>query len=303
METKWMLAPSYVNAEILKVDEKTKKAYIKEKCPRCGGLGFIISRVENGQMIPIPVDGGVCYKCNSEKYIYKWVKAYTEKEYESYIKATERRKAKEEEAREKERQERINKSEETKKAWLLENGYDVTNPTVYIVAGGNTYEIKDELKEAGFRFNKTTGWYSPSNVEVRAPFFLIPLAFDDVFTWAYGRGNGYIYSAPNAYERVKAAIEASYPESDSEYIGEEKERLRDLDVTVSAIHTTEGFYGTTFIYTFNKDKDVLVWMTPSCKDIEVGENIILTGTVKTHKEYKKVKQTILSRCIVKKKES
>ena len=40
---KWMVAPSYANAEILKIDEKAKKAYIKEKCPRCG-----LKKVKNG---------------------------------------------------------------------------------------------------------------------------------------------------------------------------------------------------------------------------------------------------------------
>jgi hypothetical protein len=34
----------------------------------------------------------------------------------------------------------------------------------------------------------------------------------------------------------------------------------------------------------------------------VGDEIFLTGTVKEHKIYKGVKQTILSRCIIKKEE-
>jgi hypothetical protein len=44
-------------------------------------------------------------------------------------------------------------------------------------------------------------------------------------------------------------------------------------------------------------------MTTSCKyDVEIGDHILLTGTVKEHSEYKGVKQTKMSRCILKKEE-
>ena len=53
---KWMVAPSYKYANIVKVDEETHKALIEEKCDRCGGTGIMAARVENGRIIPIPVD-------------------------------------------------------------------------------------------------------------------------------------------------------------------------------------------------------------------------------------------------------
>jgi hypothetical protein len=37
-------------------------------------------------------------------------------------------------------------------------------------------------------------------------------------------------------------------------------------------------------------------------DIEVGDEVLLTGTVKDHKEYNGVKQTYLNRCIVKRED-
>jgi hypothetical protein len=90
------------------------------------------------------------------------------------------------------------------------------------------------------------------------------------------------------------------PKSLSEYVGDIKERLRDLQVTLTSARSFDGFYGTSFIYTFVCGENVLVWMTSSCKDIEVGDHFLLTGTVKEHSEYKGVKQTKLSRCIIKK---
>ena len=99
---KYMVAPSYKYAEIVKIDEENHKAYIKEKCDRCSGHGIIASRIENGHIVPIPVDGGICYKCGGSGIVSKWVKAYTEKEYAQYLRAQERareRKKEKEEAR------------------------------------------------------------------------------------------------------------------------------------------------------------------------------------------------------------
>ena len=295
---KYMVAPSYANAEIKAINVETHKALIEDTCDRCGGSGIIVSRIENGQPIPIPVDNGICYKCNGVGKIQKWVKAYTEEEYDKYCKAQTARKESLKKKEEQRKQDLINNSETNRKTILKEKGFDPENPTVYIVAGGNTYHIKNELKNAGCRFERALGWYSASPIEVPAPYYLVPLAFNKVFHW--NPIPCYFSLIDDAKKIVQEAVDATLPTSESEYIGEEKERLRDLPVTVSAIHTTEGFYGTTFIYSFEMNKNVLVWMTSSYKDIEVGETLLLTGTVKEHKEYRNVKQTILSRCIIKK---
>ena len=297
---KYMVAPSYQNAEIVKVNEETKKAYIKERCDRCGGTGIIASRVENGHIIPIPVDSGICYKCNGNKFITKWVKAYTEEEYAKYEAAQTRAKERKAEKAEQERQEKLNKSEENKKALLAEWGYDPENPLIWLIGGGNTYEIKDWLKEQGCKFTPQLGWYSNKPLDVPAGYGMVGVKFDDVYTWfpLSKRFN----LKDNAKEVADAALAPLEPESHSEYIGEIKERLRDLDVTLTAVRTFDGYYGTTTMYTFMEGENVLIWMTSSYKDIEVGEHLLLTGTVKEHSEYKGVKQTKLSRCIIKKGE-
>ena len=296
---KWMVAPSYANATIKKVDEENRKAYIEEKCSKCSGLGIIVARVENNQPIPIPVDGGVCYKCSGIGRTYRWVKAYTPEEFELYVKAQEKKKAAAREAENARKIALFDKSQENKEKARADLGYDPQNPVVYIIAGGNTYAIKDQLKAAGCRFKPALGWYSASSIEVPEPYYLLSIDFDSLFNWF--PVTQCFDLKEEAKDIVTSAIDASLPKTESEYIGEEKERLHDLDVTVSAIRATEGFYGTTFIYTFKYQKNTLVWMSSACKDIEVGDNILLTGTVKCHKEYKKDKQTYLSRCIIKKK--
>lgn len=294
----WKVAPSYKYAKILSINEATKKAYIEEKCDRCGGSGIIAARVENGHIIPIPVDSGICYKCNGEGKIHKWVKAYTEEEMDKYLTSQEKAKAKRAEKAELEKQEKLNKSKENQEALLAKWGYDIENPLIWLVGGGSTYEIKDQLKEMGCKFNPAFGWYSNHPIDVPTNYGMVSINFYDVYVW-YPLSKRFELK-DNAREIADAAKATLEPKSNSEYIGEIKERLRDLKVTLTAARSFDSFYGTSFIYTFTYGEDILVWITSSCKDIEIGEELLLTGTVKEHSEYKGTKQTKLSRCIIKK---
>ena len=296
----WKVAPSYQHMKIKVVNEETHKALVEGKCDRCGGLGFIVARVENNQPIPIPVDGGVCYKCNGSGLESKWVKAYTEDEYVKYEAAQERAKAKRIEAAKRKQEEKLAKSEENRKALLTKWGYDPENPLIWLVGGGSTFEIKDWLKEQGCKFCRELGWYSCKPLDVPEGYGMVSINFMDVYDW-YAPSERFEIK-DEAKEIAEAALRTLEPESHSEYVGEIKERLRDLCVTLTAVRTFDGYYGTTFIYTFDYNENVLVWMTSSYKEIEVGDEVFLTGTVKEHSEYKGVKQTKMSRCIIKRGE-
>lgn len=295
---KWMVAPSYKYANIVKVDEETHKALIEEKCDRCGGTGIMAARVENGRIIPVPVDGGVCYRCKGEKKISKWVKAYTEKEYERYMKTQERAKEKRKEKEEARLQALKDNSEKNKGEILAKWGFDVEDPAVYLVTG-NTYEIKDELKARGARFNPVLNWYFTKEVEVPEGHELIKVAFDDVYEWLPMVKR--IKLKENAKEVAAAARISAMPESKSEWVGNEKERLRSLNVVLTGARACSSFYGDSTLYTFDYNDNKLIWFTTSCPKVEmiVGHSYLLTGTVKKHDERDGVKQTQLSRCLLK----
>lgn len=295
----YKVAKSYQHMQIKAINEETHKALVEGKCPRCGGLGFIVSRVENGRYIPIPVDGGVCYKCEGSGKESKWVKAYTEKEYAKYEATNEKKKERALKKIEEEKQEKLNKSEENKIKALAELGYDTENPQIWLIGGGSTYEIKEQLKELGCKFVPAFGWYNTHKFDVPEGYKLVSINFDDVYIWLPLVKRFELKE--NAKEIADAAKNTLEPESFSEYEGKEKERLRDLEVVLTGVHSFDGFYGTSYIYTFKHGENVLVWMTSSWKKIEVGEDLILTGTVKSHEEYRGVKQTKLSRCVVKSK--
>ena len=248
--TNWKVAPSYSNSSIEKVNEKEKKAYIKMECPRCSGLGIIVSRVENGHIVPIPVDGGVCYQCNGKKVIHKWVKVYTEKEYDRYIanqtKAKERKQAKWEAKMAKLEAD----SEINKKETLAKMGFDVENPMIYVIIGGNTYNVKEEIKERGGRYNATFGWHYTSNNEPPHGFTTIAIPIDSVYEW-FPRIKKFMLK-DTAKVVVEEAKKTALPPSKSEYIGEEKERMRDLIVTLTDARPVESRFGTSILFTLKQ---------------------------------------------------
>lgn len=281
----WMVAPSYANANIVKVNEEERKALITEQCDKCGG---------SGQYAWF----GTCWRCMGSGKLSQWVKAYTPEEYERYVRNQERAKIRKAEKKEAERAALEAASEDNLKLYLAENGYDVENPLVWIITG-DTYSVKDTLKEMGCRFKPELGWYASHPIDVPVDCGMISIPFDSIFSWKYRIKKALLKE--EAKEVVKAAKEANMPESLSEYIGEEKERLRDLSVVLTGSRIINTSYGSSILYTFKMDENVLTWFCSGrglSEDIHNGDTVFLTGTVKKHEVYNGVKQTILTRCKV-----
>ncbi len=91
---------------------------------------------------------------------------------------------------------------------------------------------------------------------------------------------------------------------ESQHIGKEKERLRDLSVTVLGHFARPSDFGTTHIYRFSTTGEnggnVLVWFASTNQGIQVGDSVKITGTVVKHGEFEGVKNTVLNRCKVEK---
>ena len=110
-------------------------------------------------------------------------------------------------------------------------------------------------------------------------------------------------------ERAKANAEV-------EYYGAVGDKF-ELTLTFDKSFGFEGAYGFTYIHLFHDDENhVFAWSSSNgtyqcwCKtngkdgflEYEVGKKYILKGTIKAHKEYRNVKQTIITRCKVLKDE-
>lgn len=287
----WKVAPSYENYRIVSVDEDAKKAIVEGQCDRCGGSGmYIIPRVFQG----------TCFTCGGAGVIHKRVKAYTPDEYEKYLASQTRAKERKAEQRAAEVAKLQEDSEANLCIALEEAGYETEHPQIWLVIGENTYAIKDTLKGLGCKYKPEFGWYCTHAVDVPADYNIVPVPFNEVCDW--NPITKRISVKENAKEIADAAKAEAMPKSNSEFIGEIKQRLRDLHVMLTGCRTIETYYGISLVYTFKMGDNVLTWFCSGKgidPDIEVGDVVLLTGTVKDHKIYNGIKQTYLNRCVVK----
>lgn len=160
---------------------------------------------------------------------------------------------------------------------------------------GNTYEDKEYFKLNHARYSKFWGWYFISTDEIPddLPEDVEPVRLD----WEL-IGNEDDTIKPE--HQIIAAVESLIYEPDSsEYQGEIGERL-ELTLTVEKAIELEGYFGRNTLHVFrDSNNNCYVWTT-AARSWEEGTEHHLTGTVKEHKTYKGVKQTILTRCIEKK---
>lgn len=85
--------------------------------------------------------------------------------------------------------------------------------------------------------------------------------------------------------------------SSSKYVGNINERI-DIPVeSCECVYSRDTLYGVQYLYKFiSLNGDVLMWSTGNCVDVEDVKSI--KGTVKSHEEFRGVKQTFLTRCKV-----
>ena len=285
-----------INEDDIYMENGKRYAEAFAECWKCGGRGRIYYYAH--------VDRGICFACNGAGRMYKRVRVYTEAEREKMDAAAERKKQRELEKQFAEAPAKI-------QAWL--DKYNITDKVAYIVTGCNTYEIKDELKNQGAKFYSGLGWFFgadtlPAEKENWLPetAFIYPANIDDIMYWTeIGRGP---YYKDGALDEMNNDIKRIIAEKNQEkygvshHVGEIGQRLRNMSGTFVSAKFFEGQWGGNFIYTFRVGEDIFTWFSQSVIDneIEPGDAIILTGTVKNHTEYNGVLQTQLSRCIVKK---
>ena len=289
---KYTVAASYRDYErIASPYVKNGKMYtkVKEICSRCNGRGIIISRVENGQLIPIPVDSGVCYKCLGKKYFVKEVRLYTEAEAAKMQAANERAKEK----REANRHEKMEAEFEQKRLkWLSDNEFTKEGKT-YVITG-DSYSIKDELKESGFRYNPVLKWHKadPGDYADRA----IEIDINEVAE-ASAWGDYHYLTGALDYVAQKIAPPAE-DETPSAWVGTIGDKLV-TTVTFVRKGWCDTKFGGSNIYTFRDAAgNELVWFSATVLDKEIGDTFKIKATIKAHNEYKGKKNTVITRAKV-----
>lgn len=291
------VANSYVGYEYdeTKAYEKNGKMYVSArcKCDRCT-KGVYVTRVENGQPVPHPAFSGVCLKCKGSGFITKEVRLYTDKEFEQMEKAS----IKAAEKREAAREQKMKAEYANKRAkWLEENGFN-ENLTTFVYFPADSFEVKDSLKDAGFKFNRSLLWHI-ANIPEGYEDKVVEITLDQVAEiGAWGEG----CYRPNARTFVDDMLKNCRPieESTSEWLFEEKERFYDYAVVLKSVRGMETRFGWTTLIKFEDNcGNILDWWTSTDVKAEVGDRVLLTGTVKSHNEYKGNKTTVVTRCKIK----
>ena len=184
----------------------------------------------------------------------------------------------------------------TKAEWLDANGFSEDGVTYLVL--GNSYPIKDELKDSGFKFSPLLRWhYGKCEYELPQDCFYKMLNFYDLFVWDAES------SSPFLREGAREVIDRIFnpkEESNSSYVGEIGERLRDVQVVVKNIGGFDSAYGYKWVYTFEDESgNRYTWFTTSQQGVSIGTALTLTGTIKAHVEYKGAETTQLTRCTLK----
>ena len=185
-------------------------------------------------------------------------------------------------------------ADKKQREWLEKNGFNADGDT-YLMTG-ETYSIKDELKDAGFRFNPTLLWHSPQIIEKYSD-KLVKINWTEILEFsAWGEGH-YFAGTPKKIKDITLA-NVTEDRPDSEWL--EGDKFDNLVVTFIRKNGFEGRFGWTNIYTFQtEDENILVWFSATEQDIKLGDSFFLSGKIKDRNEYNGIKQTIVTRCKIK----
>lgn len=302
-EIKYYSNRKFVN--FVRIDKNGTYIFADCRCRRCGGSGILPEYSH--------VDGGVCYQCNGAGYTTgsDEIKIYTE-EYGAKLQAKRKEKA------EQKRQQLLAESEGRRQEWLKKEGFNAEGKTWLVL--GKTYEVKEQLKELGAKFDYSLGWHVDHELE---GFDTIVLDAK-VVTYIDYKGDldycrcyvpeGENYEAgysiaqyikelkQEAENELKTARKIANGEHISEYIGTVGERREFTCKLVGhfCYESNFGRYGywtdnTMHIYKFKDENgDIVVWNTATYLDDDKPE-YKFKATIKEHSEYKGEKQTVISR--------
>lgn len=288
---KIFVAKSYQNGEILDAEPykniKGKMVVrVKMTCPRCGGSGHFLYN---------QVYGTMCYGCMGAGKVINEVRAYTEKEYAAMEKANERAKERKIEAKLAKEKDLIDNAETYKLEVAKKLGFN-NEGKMYIVCGGDTYTIKDQLKELGARFDYTFKWFLSNLVNLPEGYQLCEFSFDELYD--YEPRTKWATLKDNVKDIIKGRLQELEIATDTKYYPAEVKDKISVQATLAAVRGFDSMYGYTYIYTFTLDEYVFVWMTTKDLGLEVDTTVNLCGTIKGFEEYNGTLQTQVTRCKV-----
>lgn len=183
----------------------------------------------------------------------------------------------------------------TKEKWYEVNGFS-NNGITYLVLG-NSYPIKDQLKDIGFKYSPLLGWHgNTKEYKLPSDCSYLEASFNEFFEWSEEQGVAFMKE--NARQRLAIIFETP-KNTKSTFVGEVGNKICDIYCKIKSVGGYDTFYGYRWVYNFIDENDnEFSWHSTTNKALSEGMYVNLSGTIKEHKEYHGVKITILTRCKV-----
>ena len=189
----------------------------------------------------------------------------------------------------------MKKDYETKrKEWLEKNGFSEDGYT-YVIKG-ESYSIKDELKEHGFIFSPILLWHKATiDEEYSERQVRVALAdVADIMAW----GTGVFKETAAKYIKDLTAEAPVNPSLD--WAAAPGETIKDIEVQIVKKSSFSGRFGLTNVITFVDDNNLkYTWFTTTTPAFMVGDRVKVTAKVKDNNEYQGEKITVLTRAKLK----
>jgi len=156
---------------------------------------------------------------------------------------------------------------------------------------GDTYPLKDWFKENGARYTKFWGWSFGSFAAMPSelPEGVTPLQLQ----WdAVGNEDGSL----KVDSQVQAAVEELLcDDSVSTFIGNIGDKV-EIELFIKKVIPLDGYYGVSMMHIMeDENENVFVWTT-TARTLNVNTWYKVKGSIKDHRIYNHIKQTILTRC-------
>lgn len=270
----------------IRTDKNGTKIYHDYTCTRCGGAGYSEAWKFTGM---------TCYKCGgtgkqpNPEIIKEYTPEYADKLAEQRAKR-----------HEKQRLKRIEELKSKLPEMLMDKGFN-SDGKVY-AATGNTYSIKDQLREAGAKWKpRLNSWIFQ---EAHPEYNTVEIDWVEVIEPNY-EGGWLDWKDVNVSDLIASKL-PKVEKPVSEYLGEIGKRL-EIEVTLVDVvswevpsYTPWGGEITKVLYKFeDASGNILVWFTTGfgldAQQYQIGSIFKIKGTVKEHKEYQGNKQTVLQR--------
>lgn len=160
--------------------------------------------------------------------------------------------------------------------------------------------IREEIKDSDYELAERVIKWVRCSTDDTDYMHNLRVAFYDDMLWDERRV-GLAISAVAAWHKaeereLKLAREREQA-AQSTHIGAQGERLRGIKARLESRRGMgDNGYGWTELLKFRtEDGNVLTWFTGAAGNVDIGEDVVLDGTVKAHKEYQGARETQLTR--------